>query len=91
MKRFLLTEKNKDGICRTCEAKEFKNKNLIGVVILKDLKKDDDEYNDGEITNPKDGKTYSCYIKLEKPNRLKVRGYIGFSLLGKTQYWERVE
>jgi uncharacterized protein (DUF2147 family) len=87
----LITEENKDGICRTCESEEFKNKNLIGVVILKDLEKDGDEYNGGEITNPKDGKTYSCYIKLVEPDKLKVRGYIGFSLIGKTQYWERVK
>jgi uncharacterized protein (DUF2147 family) len=86
----LLTEKNKDGICRTCETK-YKDKNIIGLVILKDLEKDGDEYGDGEITDPKNGKTYSVYIKLEEPNKLKVRGYIGFSLLGRTQYWYRVE
>jgi len=79
-----------DGICRTCETK-YKNKNIEGLVILTDLEKDDDEYNDGEIMDPKNGKTYSCYIKLESPNKLKVRGYLGFSLLGRTQYWYRVE
>ncbi len=85
----LLTEENKDGVCHTCETK-YKDKNIIGLVILKDLVKDDDEYNDGEITDPKNNKTYSCYIKLESPNKLKVRGYLGFSLLGRTQYWYRV-
>jgi uncharacterized protein (DUF2147 family) len=79
-----------DGICRTCKTK-YKNKNIEGLVILKDLEKDDDEYNDGEIMDPKNGKTYSCYIKLESANKLKVRGYMGFSLLGRTQYWYRVE
>ncbi len=86
----LLTEENKDGVCRTCETK-YKNKNIIGLVILKDLEKDGDEYEDGEIMDPKNGKTYSCYIKLEEPDKLKVRGYIGFSLLGRTQYWYRVK
>ncbi len=86
----LLTEANKDGICHTCETK-YKDQNIIGLVILKDLVKDDDEYNDGEITDPKNAKTYSCYIELESANKLKVRGYIGFSLLGRTQYWYRVE
>ncbi len=86
----LLTEENKDGICRTCETK-YKDKNIIGLVIMKDLVKDDDEYNDGEIMDPKNAKTYSCYIQLESPNKLKVRGYLGFSLLGRTQYWYRVE
>ncbi len=86
----LLTEANKDGVCHTCETK-YKDQNIIGLVILKDLVKDDDEYNDGEITDPKNAKTYSCYIELESANKLKVRGYIGFSLLGRTQYWYRVE
>ncbi len=86
----LLTEKNKDGVCRTCETK-YKDKNIIGLVILKDLVKDGDEYNDGEIMDPKNAKTYSAYIKLEEPDKLKVRGYIGFSLLGRTQYWYRVK
>ncbi len=84
----LLTEE--DGVCRACKTK-YKNKNIIGLVILKDLVKDDDEYNDGEIMDPKNAKTYSCYIKLEEPNKLKVRGYLGFSLLGRTQYWYRAD
>ena len=86
----LLTEENKDGVCRTCETK-YKDKNIIGLVILKDLEKDGDEYGDGEITDPKNAKTYSAYIKLVEPDKLKVRGYIGFSLLGRTQYWYRVK
>ena len=86
----LLTEANKDGVCHTCETK-YKDKNIIGLVILKDLEKDGDEYEDGEITDPKNAKTYSAYIKLVAPDKLKVRGYIGFSLLGRTQYWYRVK
>jgi len=86
----LLTEENKDGVCHTCEGK-YKDKNIIGLVILKDLKKDGDEYGGGKITDPKNAKTYSAYIKLVEPDKLKVRGYIGFSLLGRTQYWYRVK
>ncbi len=86
----LLTEENKDGVCRTCETK-YKDKNIIGLVILKDLEKDGDKYEDGEIMDPKNAKTYSAYIQLVKPDKLKVRGYVGFSLLGRTQYWHRVK
>ena len=44
----------------------------------------------GKINDPKNGKTYSCYFKFEgSPNRLKIRGYIGVSLLGRTTYWTR--
>ncbi len=88
----LLTKENKDGICRTCEGK-YKNKNILGLVILKDLEydADDKEYEDGTIMDPKNAKTYSVYLKLESPDKLKVRGYIGFSLIGRTQYWYRVK
>ncbi|MCB0468882.1 MAG: DUF2147 domain-containing protein, partial [Aequorivita sp.] len=53
--------------------------------------KDGDEYNDGTIMDPNNGKVYKCYIELDGPNKLDVRGYIGFSLLGRTQTWTRVD
>ncbi len=88
----LLTEENSDGVCRTCKGK-YENKNIIGLVILKDLEydADDKEWEDGTIMDPKNAKEYSCYLELVEPNKLKVRGYIGFSLIGRTQYWYRVE
>ena len=46
----------------------------------------------GDILYPDNGKSYSCYIKLEEKGRkLHVRDYIGFSLFGRTQIWHRVE
>ena len=83
---------NKENIekCTTCSGK-FHNKKLQGVEILRDLVKNKDTYEDGNITDPENGKTYSCYVTLINPSKLKVRGYLGFSLLGRTQYWYRVE
>ncbi len=49
----------------------------------------DNAYENGTIYDPANGKTYSCKIKLEG-NVLKVRGYIGVSLLGRTEVWTRV-
>jgi uncharacterized protein (DUF2147 family) len=46
-------------------------------------------YEDGEIYDPKNGSTYSCYMKIESLTQLKVRGYIGFSIIGRTTYWTR--
>ena len=88
----LLTPQNQDGVCRTCET-DYKDKNIIGLVILKDLvyDADDKEWEDGTIMDPKNAKEYSVYLELVEPNKLKVRGYIGFSLIGRTQYWYRVE
>ncbi len=45
----------------------------------------------GFIYNPRDGKTYKCKLTLENPDRLKVRGFIGVSLIGKTNIWTRAK
>ena len=77
-----------DSVCDKCDG-ENKNKPIIGLVIINNLIEDDDEYNDGTILDPNNGKYYKCYLELENNNKLKLRGYIGFSLLGRTQYWQR--
>jgi uncharacterized protein (DUF2147 family) len=51
----------------------------------------DGKYEDGTIYDPANGKTYSCVMTLDSPDVLKVRGYIGFSLLGRTETWTRVK
>jgi len=78
------------AVCEKCEGPN-KNKPILGLEILTGLEKDDDEWSGGEILDPRNGNVYKCYIKLVKPNKLKLRGYIGFSLLGKTKYWMRAE
>lgn len=80
-------KKQKCSLC-CCEQKD---EPLLGLVIIKGLKKDDDEYNGGNVLDPKNGKHYKCYIKLEEKDKLKVRGYLGVSIFGRTQYWYRVK
>jgi len=85
-----LLEKDKaDKLCDKCEG-DKKNQPIKGMIIINGLKKDGDEWNDAQILDPKTGKVYKCYITLEGDNKLKVRGYVGFALLGRTQYWHRV-
>ncbi|WP_276484214.1 DUF2147 domain-containing protein [Paraflavitalea pollutisoli] len=65
---------------------------LIGLVLLKDFAYDGDgKWTDGTIYDPKSGKTYSCNMTLTDRNTLKIRGYIGISLLGRTEVWTRVQ
>ncbi len=45
----------------------------------------------GSIYNSREGKTYKCKMTLEDPDKLKVRGFIGISLIGKTNVWTRVK
>ena len=70
---------------------KLRNTPLLGLIVLKKFVFDgDDEWEDGTIYDPKNGKTYSCYFEFDgSPNRLKIRGYIGVSLLGRTTYWTR--
>lgn len=86
----LINPKEKNPICDSCCC-EDKDRPVVGLKFIKGLKKDGDEYNGGKILDPENGKLYKCYIALEEEDKLKVRGYIGFSLLGRTQYWYRVE
>jgi uncharacterized protein (DUF2147 family) len=63
---------------------------LVGLVMLRNFAYDDDEWTDGRVYNPSDGKEYKAYIKMKDRNTLDVRGYVGFSLFGKTDTWSRV-
>ena len=85
----ILDPATKNNLCKQCTG-EDKNKPILGLTIIKGLSKDGSEYNSGEILDPKNGKLYKCALTLESKDKLKVRGYIGFSLLGRTQYWHRV-
>ena len=75
--------------CDDC-AGDQKGKRVIGLRILWDLCKDGDGWSGGTILDPANGKTYKCQLSVQDGGRkLKVRGFIGFSLLGRTQYWLR--
>lgn len=76
--------------CTGCEG-DLKNKSLTGMVIITDLNKNGDAATGGKILDPSNGKWYSCDIELESADKLKVTGYIGLPLLGKTMYWNRVK
>ena len=77
-------------ICDECTGDD-KDQPIVGLKFIKGLTKDGDEYNGGKILDPENGKLYKCYITLEHADKLKVRGYIGFALFGRTQYWYRAE
>ena len=80
----------KAEVCKECSGAD-KNKPILGMIVLRGLSKDEDEFNGGKIIDPKNGKTYKCSIALENKDKLKVRGYIGFSLIGRSQYWVRIK
>jgi len=67
-----------------------RNRRILGLVVLRDFKYDDEEWKHGKIYNPEDGKEYKSFIELDG-KELSVRGYIGISLLGKTEKFTRVK
>ncbi|MDN4011803.1 DUF2147 domain-containing protein [Chryseobacterium gambrini] len=62
---------------------QLRSRNLVGVVSLKGLIWKNDEFINGNMYNPQDGKTYTCKAWIEN-NKLYLRGYLGISILGKT-------
>lgn len=86
----ILDAEKKKNLCVNCPGDD-KNKPVLGLVIIKGLIKDGSEYNSGKILDPTTGKVYKCFLALEGNSKLKVRGYIGISLFGRTQTWTRVK
>lgn len=86
----LIKDEDKGKVCEKCEGKNH-NQPIEGMNILTGLSKDGDEWNGGKILDPENGKIYKCYITLEEKNKLKLRGYIGFSLIGRTEYWYKAQ
>ncbi|MBM3554032.1 MAG: DUF2147 domain-containing protein [Alphaproteobacteria bacterium] len=65
---------------------------ILGLAMLEGFRPaGENKWADGTIYNPEDGKTYSCTMTLEGNGTLKVRGYVGVPLFGKTQVWTRVK
>lgn len=80
---------NPDRRCTACKG-EHKDEPLRGMTFISGLKKDDDEWTGGTIIDPESGKTYKCNMHLtDGGQKLVVRGYIGFSLVGRSQTWNR--
>jgi len=87
----LIDPSEPDPVCDKCEGK-LRDKPIIGMTIMRGLRPDGDEWGGGTILDPENGKTYKVLIQVvDGGKRLKVRGYIGFSLLGRTQHWVRVK
>lgn len=85
-----LLAKPEHETCVKC-SDDRKNKPLLGLEIIRGLKKDDGEFTGGNITDPKNGKTYKCTITKNGDDKLNVRGYIGFSLIGRSQTWYKIK
>lgn len=76
-----------DPVCDECENDDPRyKKKIIGMEIIRDMEKSGNEYSDGDILDPENGKVYKCKLWIEG-NELKVRGYWGPFF--RTQSWKK--
>jgi uncharacterized protein (DUF2147 family) len=75
--------------CDKCSGAR-KNQPVIGLVILRGMKKTGQEYSGGDILDPDTGIVYRCRFRmLEEGKKLELRGYLGVSMFGRSQVWTR--
>jgi uncharacterized protein (DUF2147 family) len=67
----------------------LRNRSILNLVILTGFTYDDGEWINGEIYDPKNGKTYKSKMKLSGSS-LEIRGYVGSPVFGKTTSWTKV-
>lgn len=85
----LQSEQGPDPVCSKCSG-ERKDQPVEGMQIIWDVTQKGDSWTGGKILDPASGKTYSVKMQTaDNGNKLEVRGFMGFSLLGRTQVWER--
>ncbi len=90
-KLFRPANEEQHPVCTQCDGAK-KDQPLIGMTILEGLKPDGAGYSGGTILDPNNGKVYQSKATLtDDGQQLKLRGYIGVPLLGRTQTWLREE
>jgi uncharacterized protein (DUF2147 family) len=77
------------AVCDKCSG-DLKNKPIQGLVLLRNFKPNGTDWTGGTVVDPENGKEYKGKIWTESPDKLNLRGFIGFSLLGRTQTWVRI-
>jgi uncharacterized protein (DUF2147 family) len=87
----LQSDEGSHPVCKECDG-DRKDKPVEGMVILWGVKQDGDVWDGGKILDPKNGKIYKVKLQTtDDGKKLDVHGYIGFSLIGRSQIWERQE
>jgi uncharacterized protein (DUF2147 family) len=91
---WLKEPKDEKGVTKTDVKnpdESLRSKPILGLEILKNFVFEDGKWTDGKIYDPKSGKTYSCNMTMKGNDILNMRGYIGISLIGRSETWKRVK
>jgi uncharacterized protein (DUF2147 family) len=90
VKIFQKPGEDENWVCHKCEGAE-KGAPVLGLALIKGMKRNGMSYEDGTIMDPRDGSIYRALMKLSPDGqKLEVRGYLGISLFGRSQVWNRL-
>jgi uncharacterized protein (DUF2147 family) len=90
VKIFVKPGEDENWVCDRCEGAE-KGAPVLGLALIKGMRRNGDSYENGTIMDPRDGSVYRALMRLSPDgNKLEVRGYLGISLLGRSQTWNRL-
>ena len=76
-------------VCDKCSG-EYKNQLILGMVFMRNFRPNGDDWVEGSVVDPENGKEYKGKIWTVGKDSLHLRGYIGISLLGRTESWVRI-
>ncbi|PWJ41994.1 DUF2147 domain-containing protein [Sediminitomix flava] len=87
-----LLDDDPSKVCDKCPD-DRKDQKIVGLEIIRDMELEEEGlYEEGEILDPANGKIYGCILKVsESGEKMEVRGFLGFSLLGRSQEWIKVQ
>lgn len=89
-KDYIAGRENQPKVDRNNPDEKFRDRGIVGMELISGFTHDGgDMWTGGTIYDPESGKTYKCKMTLASPNELKVRGFIGVSLIGRTTVWTR--
>ena len=90
VKIFFKPGEDENWSCDKCEGDE-RGKPVLGLALIKCMQRQGLSYENGTIMDPRDGAVYRALMKLSPDGRkLEVRGYLGISLFGRSQVWNRL-